>query len=237
MSPVRARSPASVVSPYSTTRTAARGLAAVFGSATKSGRVGGNVLNARGGRLKIPSSTIPDAATYRVELAAGIVTDLETENAGIRQVLMRARRLANMVADRAAEEWIGFEQGGWPLVTPTHLADLAVALGRIPPAVAQEVVLGSKRESLPEIEDFILPARARSITESPAAVRRNAATLAGLRRGQPKPPWARAYDPAEVQATVKRTLEDLRRYETIAAKSRAELHPVGVKPVASTGFR
>jgi hypothetical protein len=127
------------------------------------------------------------APDYRHQLAYELLVGLEADTLGARPLLMKARRLANALEDRETEQWLSYELAGYPPEVGAELDERVDRVGRryrLPPGDSPEermgsiqetftgrptfVRLGLRRESLPRIEDEILPGSYQYLKAYPA---------------------------------------------------------------------
>lgn len=159
--------------------------------------------------------TISELATTRVQLAKELVEDIEQYRLPAEPLLMKARRLANLVGDNDAYDWIGWELAGYPSFHTGLRYDERLEVTKR----AGHLLLGSHNilEALPRIEDQIIPSM-----DSGA---RKSANFARTFRARKNAPGAgQVPDPIVWEESVKRSHGELLRYQAVSKAVRAALH-------------
>ena len=196
-----------------------------------------------------PESLIPrGVGDYRRELASQLVFDLEQHRLAAEPLLYKALRLANAAGDSLMEEWIGYELAGYPSTVPTNVMPMIESTGRLErrnSAVAlvsnamaeaakqfgnrsdsqdealsgQDITVTIHRESLPSIEDHLLPMMDDRLAKS-ATTRRTLEQQAKR--------FGRKLDPALWAKSDEATRGRLVTLASVAKKVRRQLHGFAV---------
>lgn len=186
-------------------------------------------------------ASLPTAglADYRVQLAAELLADIEGDREPAERLLYKAARLANIAGDADVEEWMGCELKGYPAAIPGSVEPWLEKTGRrtrvrLTPTevMARGIATIAKgegsldespieirinRESLPRLEDHIIPAleAARQHNERTARVVRRRGAFGGR---------SKKYDPTTWEKALQRAPHQLFEYHNLTKRVRAELH-------------
>jgi hypothetical protein len=165
-----------------------------------------------------------------VQLAADVLADIEGDRLPAEPLLFKARRLAHIAGDKDIEEWISWELEGYPATLTPAMEARIDAVGRrwrasqpANPVLAQHGIKQPEitviRESLPRIEDHILPSLS-------AANRQNAQRVAGFttRAKLGFNPRAKKFDPTEWEKGIQWTNVHMIQLNRITKRVRGELH-------------
>jgi hypothetical protein len=184
-------------------------------------------------------------ADYRSSLAAELLADIEGYRLPAEGLLFKARRLAQVAGDRDIEDWLSAELSGYPAVVPDGLAAWLERVGRIrrvkraalpvhniaaellasiegtrpapPPSPPSDYMTITYKESLPRIEESVLPSMGQ-------AIEHNSRTTAAVARRQQVPGAGTKIDTAKWEEGLNRSRQDALHLAEVARKVRAELH-------------
>lgn len=158
---------------------------------------------------------------HRVQLANEIIADIEGDRISDEQILYKARRLANLVADPDVEEWLGYELAGYPPSIPERLRPLVSRSRREysdnPLQKAQVII-----ESLPRIMSSVIPSLDHAWQHNLGVQRAIARQRMVPRKGDQK------IDTSRWEEGVLRVKGQLIRYAGIQKAVRAEVHRFAV---------